>query len=266
MTEWDDLYSSRNMSLSEAVLSSVHRKAYEHAREFCIDKEVLEIGAGSGYGALQLSKVAERLIALDIDKKAISYARENYFSRQSKSLVIGNGNHLPFVDNSFDVVVLFQVLEHIRHKEVQAFLFEIKRVLKCNGIMLLTTPNKKIRLLPFQKPWNPNHEIEYSPRNLEKTLEKVFRRVNVFGLRASSNVEKIEKRRVKQKPYDIYLKGKVEFLHRCWEKSLARFISKKNRNSVSERLIDREISIEDFYYTRQSPSQALDLLAIVSKC
>jgi ubiquinone/menaquinone biosynthesis C-methylase UbiE len=266
MTEWDDLYSRRNMSLSEAVLSFVQRKAYELAKEFCIDKKVLEIGAGSGYGALQLSKVAERLVALDIDKKAVRYACENYFPKQSKSLVIGNGKHLPFIENSFDTIVLFQVIEHIRHKEVHAFLFEIKRVLRCNGIMLLTTPNRKIRLLPFQKPWNPNHQIEYSPRNLEKTLEKVFRSVNVFGLRATSSVEKIEKTRVKQKPYDVYLKGKLEFLHRCPKKGLSRFISEKNRHPFSETPIDREMSIEDFYYTPQSLNQALDLLAIVSKC
>ncbi|MFC1828186.1 methyltransferase domain-containing protein [Thermodesulfobacteriota bacterium] len=56
---------------------------------------------------------------------------------------------LPYENKTFDVVTSFQVVEHIKTNGVSIFLSEIKRILNNGGIVLFTTPNRKIRLYPF---------------------------------------------------------------------------------------------------------------------
>lgn len=86
----------------------------------------------------------------------------------------------------------------LEKKIVLTYLTEIKRVLESGGgIFLCSTPNKKLRLLPFQKPWNPEHRKEYSSKEFKKLLSKVFENVKVYGLSASEVVLSVERARVK---------------------------------------------------------------------
>jgi ubiquinone/menaquinone biosynthesis C-methylase UbiE len=69
--------------------------------------------------------------------------------------------NFPFKDESADLVICSHFIEHIKPKRVPVFIQEIRRVLKRGGIFMLSTPNKKLRLLPLK-----NLEISSIKRNM----------------------------------------------------------------------------------------------------
>lgn len=93
------------------------------------------------------------------------------------ALLQASGLGIPLKNGSIDVALSFQVIEHIGPKKVRDYLSETKRVLKDGGVFVVSTPNKKLRLLPFQKPWNPEHRKEHSYKEFKKVLMNVFENV-----------------------------------------------------------------------------------------
>jgi 2-polyprenyl-3-methyl-5-hydroxy-6-metoxy-1,4-benzoquinol methylase len=90
----------------------------------------------------------------------------------------------PFVgldDNSFDVVISFQVIEHI--KDDFNYLKEIHRVLRPGGKALITTPNIKMSL--SRNPW---HIREYTSNELKGLGQKVFSSVKMLGIAGNEKV------------------------------------------------------------------------------
>jgi len=163
--------------------------------------KILEVGCGVGYGTNFIS--SDYTVGLDISKDALIKARKN---NRHIHWVLGDGTSLPFKNESFDVVISLQVIEHIPKKKVFPYLNEIKRVLKSGGMFILTTPNRNLRLLPFQKPWNPSHEHEYSAKELENVLKRVFSSYYIKGIDAIKKIKQIEKERVKQTIIKAYIK------------------------------------------------------------
>lgn len=97
---------------------------------------ILDIGCG--YGALShvLTKEGARCTGTEIDKNALSFAKRFSSTILKKSrprLLRVRGELLPFKNNSFDIVVLFDVIEHVGKPSI--VLKESQRVLKKNGIL-----------------------------------------------------------------------------------------------------------------------------------
>lgn len=168
--------------------------AYHLAAKF-IDAtdRILEIGSGDGYGAFHLATVAKSVIACDMDSDVLQESRRRYSAPQLQFLA-SDAVALPFPSETFDVVVAFQVIEHITGD--QEFLYEVNRVLKRGGRFILTTPNRELRLKPGQTPFNPHHVREYSSEQLQTKLRSVFPQAEVCGVRANAEVEAIERARV----------------------------------------------------------------------
>ena len=172
----------------------------------CVDnRSILEIGCGTtGYATAHLARFASRITAIDTQKDAITFCQTKY-QRSNLDFLLADGIKLPFKDNSFDIVISFQVIEHIDPHQVLDYLSEVKRVLKEEGVFWVSTPNPKLRLLPLQKPWNPEHKKEYKHKELQRLLNKVFETVKVYGLCGSKEILSIERNRVKQKPLNVYI-------------------------------------------------------------
>lgn len=101
---------------------------------------VLEIGAGAGWQALELDRKG-------FEVEAIEYAHTGFrvlAEQRVWNVIEYDGTHIPFPDNSFDVVFSSNVLEHIPH--VRAFQDEIRRVLKPNGIAVHLMPTASWRI------------------------------------------------------------------------------------------------------------------------
>lgn len=128
-----------------------HRKEYGDVVDsynFIIENNIskysniLEIGCNIGSLLNLLSESGyTQIIGVDIATEAIKYGRNKYPKLKNRLLAC-DGDKLPFKNNEFDVVLSFDLLEHIPNAEDH--LKEIRRILKPNGIYLFQTPNKII--------------------------------------------------------------------------------------------------------------------------
>ena len=117
-----------------------HWHRYHFALPIVAGRDVLDIACGEGYGSALLARRAARVTGADIAPTAIAHARARYASRSNLYFREADCAALPFADASFDVVVSFETLEHIEAQE--AFLDEVRRVLRPGGIVVLSCPNK----------------------------------------------------------------------------------------------------------------------------
>lgn len=128
--------------ISPAYLYVNHLKRYHFAREFCKGKVVLDIAAGSGYGSLILSEAAVQVIAADYDWNNMNYARQ-FYAGDNICYLTSDARGLSIRDSSVDAVISFETIEHLYKEDIQQYLEEIKRVLKPDGMFIVSTTNKK---------------------------------------------------------------------------------------------------------------------------
>ncbi len=142
-----------------------HEVAYEHILDSCTGQDVLEAGSGEGYGANMLADVAASVVCVDYDATAVAHTRVRY-----PRLVIHQGNliDLPMADSSVDVVVNFQVIEHLWDQP--QFVRECARVLRPGGVLLMSTPNRITFSPGRDTPLNPFHTRELSATELRELL------------------------------------------------------------------------------------------------
>ena len=107
---------------------------------FAKGKKVLDAACGEGYGSHVLAQHAESVVGVDVSAIAITHANKHY-QQPNLSFVTANVLKMDFAKNSFDLVVSFETLEHlVEHQELMR---EFKRVLKPDGVLLISTPDKK---------------------------------------------------------------------------------------------------------------------------
>ncbi|QED37770.1 class I SAM-dependent methyltransferase [Antarcticibacterium arcticum] len=116
-----------------------HLHRYSIAANFVKGKVVLDIASGEGYGSNLMSYGASFVYGVDIDNKAIEKAKIKY-RRNNIQFVVGDTRNIPLEDKSVDVVISYETIEH--HAEHEKMLQEIKRVLRPNGISIISTPDK----------------------------------------------------------------------------------------------------------------------------
>ncbi len=254
-------------SKEEYLIYLRHLFAYEFVEKKLPPKcQVLEVGFGEGYGVSKLSKSkkVKEIVGLDIDIGSVKHASSKYNSKKSRFKHY-NGDKMPFENNSFDVVVSFQVIEHIKNEE--NYISEIYRVLKKHGIFVLTTPNRVYRLKPGQKPWNRFHVREYDSETLKKALRRKFSSVEIFGVKGNDEIQKIEIERVKRNLKLVALdplnlrKLIPELLTPFVIKAFGTITSNKkgNRNFISRHKIEHYHTIDSELDT------SLDLLGVCKK-
>ena len=87
---------------------------------------------------------------------------------------------LPFADAIFDVVISFQVIEHV--PDPDRYVQEALRVLRPGGVFMIATPDATARLYRWQRPWNPFHRVEFTPDQLELILRRKAPDVRMMGM------------------------------------------------------------------------------------
>ncbi len=142
-----------------------HEVVYEKLLTHCAGRVVLEAGSGEGYGANMIADVATSVTCLDYDASAAEHVRGRY---PRVGMLRGNLAQLPFADNSVDVVVNFQVIEHLWDQG--QFLDECFRVLVPGGTLLISTPNRITFSPGRDTPLNPFHTRELNADELTELL------------------------------------------------------------------------------------------------
>jgi SAM-dependent methyltransferase len=133
---------------------------------------VLEIGCGIGSVVFKLSGQGYDVVGTDISGEAISYGLKKYGDIR---LEVQAAETLPYEDESFDVVLSFDLFEHIAATDTH--LREVRRVLRPGGHYLFQTPNRYSNavyetLWTKSLKWRRYHPSLHSPGQLRRRLAK----------------------------------------------------------------------------------------------
>lgn len=175
------------------AIYAMHLASYDFASTYCAGMRVLDLGCGSGYGCKRISSVASRVVGVDVSDEAIAFALRTYGGDNVSFTSIVPDGSLPFDDGEFDVVLSFQVIEHV--PDAERYLREARRVLAKGGLLIVITPDRTHRLLPFQRPWNRWHVREYSMDQLLGVVPRGFDIERALRMGAPDHVAAIELRR-----------------------------------------------------------------------
>ena len=161
----------------------VREMAYEHwhryawAARLVADRVVVDAACGEGYGSELLSRSARRVTGIDIDARSIEHARRRYASERLE-FECASCLDLPVADHSADVVVSFETLEHLA--EHDALMGEFRRVLKPDGFLLISSPDRKT-YSDETGYVNPFHVRELYRREFERLLDGHFPAWKLLG-------------------------------------------------------------------------------------
>ncbi len=143
-----------------------HVVAYRFAASRAAGRTVLDAGCGEGYGAAIIAGAgAASVSAVDLDPVTVDHVRRRYPQVEATVAELGD---LSFPPASFDLVVSFQVIEHVW--DVPAYLASLRRVLRPGGELLVSTPNRLTFTPDSDVPVNPFHVTEFSPDELRRSI------------------------------------------------------------------------------------------------
>jgi len=146
-----------------------HRAAYEIGRRHAERGRVLDLGCGSGYGTALLAGPETQVVG--IDRVLPDLANR----RGGSSFVLGDLHAIPLAPERFDLVVSFQVIEHL--EDPTFYVDAIAELLCPSGLALVTTPN-----IRTSDGVNPYHVHEYTADELAACLGKRFEQVEMRGI------------------------------------------------------------------------------------
>jgi SAM-dependent methyltransferase len=150
---------------TRAVVNFCERSALVNGKSA---NEFKLLNVGCGFGWLEMQGVAKQwpveFYSIEQSEADLSTIK-HLVKHESVKPVVASGLNLPFADNSFDLVVVSEVIEHIPKRTESSLLIEIKRILRPNGVVLVTTPKQSIRSCLTDPAWFFGHR-HYSEKKL----------------------------------------------------------------------------------------------------
>lgn len=157
-----------------------HLHRYAWCRHLAASRDVLDIACGEGYGSAMLAHDATSVVGVDISPEAIDHAIAAYGSLPRLTFKLGDAARIPLADATVDLVVSFETIEHHdRHAEM---LSEIRRVLRPDGLLVISSPNRDI-YSERAGYHNEFHVKELDFAEFDAVLRKQFGSVCYFGQR-----------------------------------------------------------------------------------
>lgn len=142
------------------IEAAIHLNRYLTAKQYVAGKRVLDIACGEGYGSrLMKNWGAASVVGVDVSEEALAVANR-YFSGEGIIFMNHTAEELPFENDSFDVIVSFETIEHLDHPE--RFLQEIARVVRFDGVVLISCPNDPYYSKNDPQFSNPYHKHAFS--------------------------------------------------------------------------------------------------------
>ena len=181
----------------ETEIYKEHITRYEFAHRFIKTGDtVLDIACGSGYGTKLLANVKNsHIYGCDISKDAIEYAEKHYHGNNI-IYEIQNISKLKYSDNFFDCIVCFETIEHV--PDYEKAIKEFTRVLKKNGILIISTPNKDVTQ-NYEE--NEFHYHEFSKNEFTTLLTRCFQNLRLYSQKLIFEpplTEKIQKKAIQK--------------------------------------------------------------------
>jgi len=233
-------------------------KAYYLSLDY-ISGDVLEVGVGEGRGIELLETKADTIVGIDKIPQVIEKLNAQFPGKDFRQMIIPPFSGLK--DNSFDSVVSFHVIEHI--KQDKDYLKEMCRVLRPGGIALITTPNIKMSL--SRNPW---HIREYTAQELKDLASGIFSDVKMLGV--SGNEKVMSYYENNKKSVDKMMRWDVLNLQYRLPAAVLKvpyeILNRMNRNKLKASNDDlvSQITHSD-YLLSEDADASLDLLCIMTK-
>lgn len=160
-------------TLGKGVIEHLHR--YAITLEFVNGKKVVDIASGEGYGTNLIAQSAEYVLGVDISPEAIEHANQKY-KQHNIEFLQGSATNIPCEASSIDVVVSFETLEH--HDQHDKMMEEIKRILKVDGLLIISTPERD----NYRKvdPGNHFHIKELTGDEFSVLLTRYFSSIEMY--------------------------------------------------------------------------------------
>jgi len=161
-----------------------HFHRYHWCLPYVAGKRVLDIACGEGYGSRILASRASSVQGVDISEEAVEHARHAYAGVEGLEFKQGDAAVIPLPDSCVDVVVSFETIEHHdRHDEMMS---EIRRVLTDDGLLIISSPNKRIYSDLAGGDHNHFHVKELYFDEFDALLRAHFASVVHFGQRVTA--------------------------------------------------------------------------------
>ncbi len=155
------------------------------------DERVLDVGAGTGAFAFAVAPRARAVVAVEIDEDVAARARAD--APPNVEVVVGDGEHLPFDDFSFDVAASLRTIHHTRRPEL--LVAELTRVTKPSGTILVVdqlAPNEPLAAI----------ELTHFEHARDPSTTRLLADVDLRGLFDSNNLV-LRRQEVVREPRDI---------------------------------------------------------------
>ena len=167
-----------------------HEARYVFASRFVHGSAVVDCASGNGNGAaVFLRSSPASLVGIDVDQGAVDAANAALGGDRA-TFLRGEATALPLADATADVFISLETVEHV--DDDRGFLGEVTRVLKPNGVLICSTPNREVTNPASaigDRPWNPFHVREYSPREFSDLLSERFEVMGWYGQNRTSGVK-----------------------------------------------------------------------------
>ena len=149
--------------MRRTLVEAEHLVRYRWAAQFARGRRVLDAGCGTAYGSeLLATEGAAEVVGIDVARDVLDSARPTV--AEAVRLDVADVCQLPYDDGAFDLVVCFNVLEHLDHPG--RALDELARVLAADGLLLVSTPNRSMHA-----PASPHHRCGYLPEELRREVQ-----------------------------------------------------------------------------------------------
>ncbi len=130
--------------------------------------KILDIGSDVGISTISFAKLLPNyeFIGIELGKNGVRKAKElkNKLNVDNVDFIVGDATMTNFDDDSFDIIICEQVIEHVRNQN--GLIKEIFRILKKSGVLLISAPNK----LFFWEPHINKPFIHWLPKRFLKLI------------------------------------------------------------------------------------------------
>ena len=235
--------------------------AYEYVLPLIKGKRILDLGCGLAYGTALMAEYASAITGVDYDAATIESNKSRYKSIPNLSFQRASLPPLPFADNSYEVITMFQFIEHLHDRK--KLVEECKRVLTDNGMLIITTPNA---VKSFAR--NPFHVHEYTFDEMSWELSSVFPYHELKSLKGNEKVNTYYAQN--EKFVKKILRWDIFGLHKIIPASLLmkpyNLITTLMRKMLKKK-VDETVGITtaDFFLESETLAEGWDIYAIAKK-
>lgn len=154
-----------------------HLHRYALALNYVKNKIVLDIACGEGYGSFLISNKSKQVYGVDINEETIQFASQKY-KNNNLTFLKGSTSKIPLEDNVVEVIISFETIEH--HDEHDQMMLEMKRVLKPDGIVIMSSPDK-LYYSDKRNYKNIFHVKELYKNEFKSLVEKYFNEAQILS-------------------------------------------------------------------------------------